>query len=260
MRRIIKTIISTFVVSAIPALLSYLANSSLVFDKLKEIGLIGNSINIQQVQDYCLWIGIVFSALFLSLNLVIKKLKYDEICEQRNSLIIMNKAILSESLGQRFLSEPSAFDIRIFIPKYPRYYKIADKLKLTNVRRKFKIKNIDLIADRGITKDLEFEVYPKQEGLVGLCYKEKKMFFDDDLEHTNSEIYELHQNQIDRTSGLKWSICSPVIDSNDEVIAIMALDGKTKLKIDDEKETALRDNLLAFSIMLYESVPKFFKR
>ena len=89
----LKTLIVTIVFSAIPAFLSYLASSSLIFDKLIKIGFWGETINIPLVQDYCLWIGIAFSAIFLSAKLFCTKQKYSHVLEQRNALIKMNKNI-----------------------------------------------------------------------------------------------------------------------------------------------------------------------
>lgn len=258
--KMIKQIVIVVIFSAIASTLSYLANSSLVFDKLIEWGIMQEMVNIPLVQDYCLWIGIIFSSVVLSLNLIITKVQYDHMIEQRNQLIKMNKNILSSSLGKRFLSDSSVFDIRIFIPKHPLWYKIADKLHLSNVCKKFVIKNIDLIAEPGVTKNLHFEVHPNQEGLVGLCYSNKVMVYDDNLEHTNETQYKLHQNQIARTSNLKWSICCPICNDNDTVVAIIALDGKTRITIDAAKEAVLREELLVFSRMLFDSVPQLFKR
>lgn len=258
--KIVKQIISVVIFSAIPAFLSYLANSSLIFNKLIEYGVLGKNVNVELIQDYCLWIGIILSAIVLSTNLLVTKIKYENILEQRNLLIKMNKNILSTSLGKRFLSNTSSFDIRIFIPKHSLLYKLADKLHFASLSRKFIIKNIDLIAEQGITKDLQFEVFPNPQGLVGMCYDTKLVVFDDDLEHTNSNSYNLKTNQIDRTSNLKWSICCPICDNNDTVVAIMALDGKAPIKISKEKETALNKEIVAFSRMLYDSVPQLFKR
>lgn len=258
--KILKQIGIVIIVSAIPAFLSYMANSTLIFDKLISYGLIGESINIPLIQDYCLWISIVFSAVFLSLNLTVTKIKYDNILDQRNKLIKMNKKVLSTVLGKRFLSETSAFDIRIFVPKHPILYKVSDKIRILKMPKKFIVKNIDLISEQGITKDLQFEVYPKQEGLVGMCYNTKSIVYDDDLQNTNDKNYQLNQIQIDRTSDLKWSICCPICDKDNNVVSIIAIDGKTRIAIDDDKESALRENLPAFSYMLYDSVPQLFKR
>ena len=88
----------------------------------------------------------------------------------------------------------------------------------------------------------------------------KYMVCDDDLEHTNDKIYRLSPNQISRTSNLKWSICCPICDDSNNVVAIVALDGKTKITLDKKKETALQEEMSAFCYMLYDSVPQLFKR
>ena len=258
--KIIKEVVKISVFTALASFLSYLANSKLIFEKLISAGIVSENIDIPLIQDYCLWLGIIISSLFLSLNLIITKVKFDHILEQRNQLIKMTKDIFSTSLGKHFSSDTSSYDIRIFIPKYSLLYKIADKIHFKAIHKKFIIKNIDLIANQGTTKNLQFEVFPKSEGLVGFCYKTKTMAFDDDLENTNDIKYNLTRNQISKTSNLKWSICCPICNEIDEVIAIIALDGKTKIKIDKDNKKSLVEELLVFSRMLYDSVPQLFKR
>lgn len=259
-RKIVKHLLVTIIVSAIPACLSYLASSALIFNKLIELKILNESVNVQLVQDYCLWIGILLSAIFLSCDLIAVKVRYDYLLEERNQLIQMNKNILASALAKICLSNQADFDIRIFIPKHPIFYRIAEVLQIPDVHLKFVIKNIDLIAEPGTTNNLEFEVFPNQEGLVGECYAQKAMVYDDDLEATNSVIYNLGQNQIARTSNLKWSVCCPVFADSNTVVAILALDGKTKITIDQRNESALREQLVAFSSLLYDSVPSLFKR
>lgn len=256
----VKHILEVILFSAIPALFSYLASSDLVFNKLIEMNVIGSAINIPVVQDCCLWISIVSSALLLSLRFIITKIKYDLALEERNLLIRMNKNVLAGALRKICFEDQPNFDVRIFIPKHPIKYKLAEMLRWQECRRKFIIKNIDLIAEQGTTKDLEFEVYPRQEGLVGECYQRKCMVYDDNLEENNNTLYNLRENQISRTANLKWSICCPVLDANNQVIAIMALDGKTKIEIKNENKKALNEHVIAFSRLLYDSVPQLFKR
>ena len=247
-------------ISALPAFLSYLASSELIFLKLIEKNIIGSAINIPVVQDYCLWISILLSAIFLSGQLVLVKVKYDHTLEERNLLIRMSKNILSGTLGKLCFSNQPNFDVRIFIPQWPILYRLAEKMHFLNIKQKFIIKNIDLIAEQGTTKDLEFEVCPNQEGLVGLCYQSKSIVFDDNLEHSNSTDYNLGENQISRTSNLKWSICCPIFDTNNAVVAILALDGKSKITIAEENAPILNEHIVAFSRLLYDSVPQLFKR
>lgn len=259
-KNVVKVILPVIIFSAIPSVLSYLANSSFVFDKLQKNGWIGQAVNISEIQDFCLWVGIVFSALLLSLNLIITKFRRDSYLEQRNNLISMNKALLANALGPTFVSNEASFDIRIFIPKHRKLYRLYNLVKNTSFSRKYIIKNISIIAEKGSTKDLQFEVFPNPQGLVGECYKTKAIIYDDKLYETNDSNYRLDKAQIARTSDLKWSICCPVFEKNDIVVAIIALDGKTKITIDSEKENALRTHLSSFSQMLFDSVPQLFKR
>lgn len=252
--KIFKHIIYVLLTSGISALCSYLANSSLIFDKMVDWGIIADTKSIPVIQDYCLWIGILFSAVFISLNLIITTEKYLHTFEERNALLCMSKDILRSSLS-------TDFDIRIFIPKHPLLYKIADFLHISNIKKKFIIKNIDSIAKVGLTRNLEFEVSPNPKGLVGLCYKQKSMIYDDDLEHTNeTEIYDLNSIQIKKTHNLKWIICCPVLGKSGEVAAIMSLDGKSKITINARKESEIKEELYTFSQTLYEYSPQFFKR
>ena len=258
-RKLIFDIIKGIIFSAIPATLSYMANSTLVYDYLISIGVMINPDNIPIIQDYCLWVGISLSSVFIFFNLIYIKRKSYFYLEQRNNLIKMNKKVLSSALGKNVLFDSASFNIRIFVPTRPLYYKLMDKLKCKKYSKKFIIKNIDLISDAGITRNLKFEVYPNPQGLVGMCYDLKSIVYDDNLEENNENAYQLTKYQISKTSDLKWIICCPILDENENVISIISLDGKTKLSIDDTKLDSLKNILPAFSVMLYEAVPEFFK-
>ena len=174
----------------------------------------------------------------------------------------MNKSLLSGALNTCCTPNPMDFDIRIFLPKRPWNYRIFSKLPFKMFKKKkFSIKNIDVVSGAKNSWKLEFEVYPNQQGLVGMCYNEKAIVFDDNLEETNSDPkYKLGRYHLSQTSELKWCICSPIFDENDEVVAILALDGKSKTKIDCQNKDALVNQILTFSTMLYGSVPQLFRR
>ena len=84
--------------------------------------------------------------------------------------------------------------------------------------------------------------------------------YDDNLSVTNSIAYSLDQTQVSRTSNLLWSICVPVLDEKNEVIAIVALDSNTtKLNIKDNKDE-IRNITNTLAVMMNDSVPEFFKK
>ena len=257
-----KIILSVLIFTAIPSFLSYVSNSDYFFTKLINTGIFSENItkSIDLIQDGCLIASIVLSVILLSATSAKAQIKHELILEQRNLLIKMNKDNLKTALVEKFSKEFSNFNIRIFIPKHPRWYALLKWLHIKNYKVFFIIKNIPQIAEVGITTNLEFEVYPKCEGLVGLCYKEKVMYYDDNLTKNNSTSYNLGDNQIARTSNLEWSICCPVFDSANNVIAIIALDGTEKLTIDKSREIELSKQIVVFSRMLYDAVPLLFRR
>lgn len=260
MKKIVKNLSEGIIFTTIPAVCSYASNSNILWDKLSELNILSESFNVEIAKDVLLCVGIVLSSILLGLNLIISKSKYDSMLHQRNALIKMNKDILADSLAKSLSSNAANYDIRIFVPKHALLYRICNKLKIKRLKQKFSIKNIDIIADEGITQNLQFEVSPNQEGLVGICYNRKAMVFDDNLEKTNSIDYNMAQSQIDQTSNLKWSICCPILKEDNTIAAIMAFDGKSKINIDLTKTPSINLELLAFSRMLYETVPQLFRR
>lgn len=244
--------------SAIPAFCSYAANSELFLPGLQERGIIGATVNISAVQDTLLWVGIVLSVVLLGGGLAWNIEQKKSMMNQRNALIQMTKTILASALSKCVGLENIAFDVRIFVPNHPYLYRLCELFHIKKAK-KFVIWNISLIAQKGTTEKLKFEVSPKAEGLVGLCYNQKAMIFDGDLEHTNSVNYKLSPSQIDQTSNLMWSICCPVLEEDSSVRAIIALDGQTKITLSEDAMTAFRKDIVAFSRLLYDAVPQLFK-
>ena len=156
----IKIIFSVLIFTAIPAFLSYVSNSDYFFFQLIKKGIFNENINIDLIQDICLWASIILSAWLLSFNLAKTQINYECILEQRNLLIKMNKDNLKTALVEKFSKEFSNFDIRIFIPKHPKLYAVLSFFHIKKHKISFVIKNIPQIAEVGITTNLEFEVYP----------------------------------------------------------------------------------------------------
>ncbi len=259
MKKAIRIILD-IILTSIPAFLSYLASSTIFFDSLQQAGYLGQGVNIAYIQDCCLWIGIVLTAVLSTARLIYRQWKLDNSLKQRSSLIRMNKRILESSLSEKVSEGFANCDIRIFVPKHPLLYKLTSIQLFHNMKREFVIKNYDTIANEGTTRNLTFEVYPNVEGLVGKCYNKQSIIYDDNLKQTNSTNYGLNETQISRTTDLAWSICCPVFSGGNDVIAIVALDGKTPIHISNEVLTPLREEITVFSQMLSDSVPELFKK
>jgi len=91
------------------------------------------------------------------------------------------------------------------------------------------------------------------------CYNSKQMIYDTDLKNTNATEYNLTKYQIDKTHDLRFSLCCPILNTKGNVIAIMALDSKQEITINDSNKDALRNSGTTFALSLYEYVPDLFK-
>lgn len=150
--------------------------------------------------------------------------------------------------------------MRIFVPEKTLKWRITHIINKNNALF-FRIKNIDGLAEAGITNDLKFQVLPPEEkqGLVGECFVTKKMVYDDNLIQSNSTDYHLSEYQINKTNDLRFIIVCPIFSENGEVIAIIAFDSKNDIKVTQENKEALSDLILNYTQQLYEKVPELFK-
>ena len=170
----------------------------------------------------------------------------------------MVKKIIQSNLSQISGDSNISFDLRIFVPQRSICCCIKSLLHL-QTEKWFFIRNIEPFANKDITEHLKFRVDPDPQGLVGSAYSKKSIVYDDNLAETNSTSYSLDQAQVSRTSALLWSICVPILNEKNEVIAIMALDSNTsKLDISANKD-AIRTLTNTIAIMMKDSVPELFK-
>ena len=151
-----------------------------------------------------------------------------------------------------------SFEMRIFV-KEKNWVHILPKWLCRNRDVFFSIRNIYPFAHNDITENLRFRAYPDPQGLVGKCYVDKSIYYDENLTETN-KTYSLNENQIAKTTDLKWSICVPIFDQSNEIIAIVAFDSQvSKLSI-EKNEEAIRKLVNTFSQMLYDCAPTLFKQ
>lgn len=98
---------------------------------------------------------------------------------QGQFFIKYTKDIFFKTLQNRYNLPSFSINLRVFIPSNAISLKIYN-FKNFIMRRpktiKFVVRNIQGLSDIGNTDNLSFEVAPKQEGMVGQCYKEKKLF------------------------------------------------------------------------------------
>ena len=256
MRNKIKIFIIALITSAIPTALSYLGGADNILDTLSVKGIIGSSVDLDTIKKLCQIVGGILTFLLITYNMTLCNWKIESKDIQINSLLYQNKSVFEKAFSN-IIGNPVNLDIRIFVP----LQRVIGFGK--NKKKYFQIKNYEGLCSAGTTNDLKFVVYPKehQEGIVGACYNRKYMLFDDNLRANNSTEYNLSRFQISKTRDLEFSIVCPLFkDGNDdEVVAIVAIDGKQKITITEENKDSLVNSVLTFSQLLYENAPELFK-
>lgn len=244
---------------AVPALSAYLANNDSLVQFLINKKILSNQFNVGQFQNICLIVNILFTTFVLYMKILLNEAKEESSKRKISGLYKMVKTFIQSNLGQISGDKNISFDLRIFVPKRSI---LAFLRKIFHKRNEkwFYIRNIEPFASRDTTEHLKFRVDPDPQGLVGQAYSTKSIVYDDNLSVTNSIAYSLDQTQVSRTSNLLWSICVPVLDEKNEVIAIVALDSNTtKLNIKDNKDE-IRNITNTLAVMMNDSVPEFFKK
>lgn len=255
-----EIIIQGIIFSLIPALFAYLGQSDNILNYLQQKHYIGNSVDVKGLQDLCLIISIILTFLLLTVNLICSQLRENAYKEQRVAFIKFNKEIFIKTLADALGKEYANINIRIFVPKKPIIWYIK-KMFCKKAKLYFTIKNIEGLAEPGLTNNLSFEVEPKHQGLVGECYQKHQMLLDDNLEESNEKNYNLNGYQINKTNNLKFILVCPLFDmnKNDKITAIVAFDSTFPIKVDSkEKEKVLRRSVLNYTQQLQEYAPELF--
>ena len=246
-----------------PTVLSVLSQTDVITNYLIERQLLGNNFNIDMFKDICMIISIVLNGLLLGFDYVasniINKRQYKRITE----LLSYSKEVFIDALADVW-KQKGKFDIniRIFIPEN-KLYLILIKYSFFKKRIPlyFKIKNIPCWAKSGNTDKLKLRVTPNPQGLVGQCFNTKNIVYDANLRESNDNQYGLSNVQIHQTSQLTTSICVPVFDQKNNVIAVVAYDSIESICAPDKfiLTQESKNILLTFANRMYKIVPELFK-
>ncbi len=258
---LIKKIIKWILIVAIPFLFQYLSQANKIFTVLIEKGILNKDVDIEMIKEVFLIFSIVSTLGLLLVNMIITDIRNEKLESRQNDFTVYMKDVLTSKLCEIFNNRDLSFDVRIFVPHSFFVWKIFHFF-YKKARLVFVCKNKKELAKEGIKDNLEFEVYPNIQGLVGLCYDTKQAQYDDELVETNSVLYNLNNSQIEKTRDLRFSLVYPIYDNEDKdntVIAIVAIDSASQISIKDDQQQQLIALLSGFSQYLYKLVPEAFK-
>ena len=226
---------------------------------LKENGYIGAKVDISLVKDISAIMGVLLTFILLTVPYIRVKADEQRYHQQRDQLIKNNKSTFLSVMSNILGRERCEMDIRIFVPEKTFLEKMNLIVRKEGESLRYVIKNVEGLAEKGITDKLGFEVSPNPEGLVGQSYKKRSIIFDDDLENSNSTVYNLNDYQIGKTNDLKFCLTVPIMNPNNEIEAIVSIDSKTKIKVSKDNEKVLSNVVLNYTQELHELFPEFFK-
>lgn len=257
----VKKIIKWVIFVAIPFFFQYLSQSNEIYTYLISKGILSEHVDKDTLKEVFLVLYLLSALLLLFLNLLKSDIENSEYKDRQDDIATYMKEVLTSRLRNIFQNEDLSFDIRIFVP---RNYTLWRFIHIFCKKKQliFVCKNKKELANEGIKNNLEFEVYPNAQGLVGLCYQSKQAQYDNELDQTNSEIYNLNHSQIEKTRDLKFSLVYPIYKNKNKtnsVIAIVGIDSESKLDVTTELQQELRDLMSGFSQYLYKLVPEAFK-
>ena len=249
-----KILIKNISFSFMPALLSYLSKSENILNNLQSKGYIGKNVDIYSIKDRCLILSIVLTFILLTYNIIKAEIERNYLLEQRNQLLGFNKKIFTSVLSDEMNVKNIDLNLRIFVPRKTILNYINKNYKLEYV-----IRNLNNLAEAGLTNNLKFEVYPNPQGLVGECFVSKQMIYDTDLKNTNATDYKLTKYQIDKTHDLRFILCYPILNTKGKVVSIISIDSKQEIDVNNDNKYALINSVTTFVLSLYEYIPDIFK-
>ena len=245
---------------AVPAITAYLASDDTIISWLINHQFLSANFNIGLFQRLCLIVNIIFTTFVIYVRLLYHTHKEEQCRKEIAGLYNMVKLFAQSSFVSITHNKSFSFDLRIFVPEISIWGWLKGFIRKDKKEKWFAIRNIEPFAKKDITEHLKFKVEPESQGLVGDAYRTGSIVYDDKLPVTNSTAYSLKQTQLSRTSNLRWSICVPISNEKNEVIAVMAFDSdKSDLDIENNKNE-LKNLTNTLAIMMRDSVPELFKR
>ncbi len=240
--------------SVIPVSAAALSQENLI-QWLQTLSLLPPAWTVGALKMWAAIIGGVYGIFILSLPLAVRTSSLKVLRDQSGALIENTAGFYLHSLKLKGLfSAANKINTRIFIPR----------LQLSNRypfwRKVFALRNIPSLATKDITEGMAIEVYPQQQGLVGLSYHTKQVQYDDNLEETNTTNYSFNEIQARRTAQLKFSMTVPVLNSENRVEAILAFDSDGFVQIADGRENELKSEVAHYAQDLYDKMPNLFTR
>lgn len=244
MREYIKII----AINLIPSILIFLGRNSYVFNYFKENEMfwLNMKSDITYIQTYFFFIGIIWVGLVFPIRYAYIKNKQKKENIIHSELIEYNKKLLFKYPQTLYKSLNINFNTRIFVPKRGlfEYFKNGTTLvpkEYKGLTNKLEEKKLNFCVNNGAT-----------QGMVGKSFKEKEIFIDFDM--TNQNKYELTENQKRLVRDAKFCSTIPILDNNNQTIAVLAVDSNRKIKRTQNIEHIWKEHMIEYASFVTKNI------
>lgn len=243
-------------------MLSYLGSEQNLIDLLKQKRLLGDNFNIPWAKQLFLVASIAISNLVLVIMYEYKNYKLGLTSAENLSLIIDFKtAFLSACANQLGDSHVNSIKFRVWREEKGFLVflkKTWARLRSQTICKKFIITEVPGLSDVDNMKGLSFEVNPILQGIVGKCYNERIIKYEEDVTGLD-ELYNLTAFQITNTRHTKFCLCIPIFDKDDKVVTIISMDSIYCIRVPQELEETVANMITVFVQELNKYFPELFK-
>jgi|GEM_PF-3673443 len=245
-------------ITSIPAILTVLSTSDSFLSFLIERGYISEKNKSTTGTTLAVFSVILPTFILLILNLNAKH-KEQRIKKQRDYLLSELKESYLKYFEQEFEFTDgtlSDLNMRIWVQEKNFIKKFLDGFTWNSLV--FKVYPMHNLSKNDIKNKLYFEVYPRKQGLVGICYNEGRVVHREDVSNLYDE-HKLNDFQKARTKGTKFVLCVPIFHpTKEKIVSIVSFDCTNKINIPKDKESYVHQAFEYFCYELYENIPELF--
>jgi len=205
----------------------------------------------------------------VGLQIVIVALPYayyiylsDKLKRQRDKTIASFKKATENGISRIMgIKTDYNINVRIFLPDKSIMRRIREFFGHKPGISRYRIKNIPGLCSVGLTDNLYFEVDPNSQGIVGACYNHARLVYDN-APTLGKTTYNMTEYQKSITQDVNTCICVPILDSADNIFAIVSYDSTETINLvslKNRRKVVFEKLVTHQSISLYEYFPFLFK-
>jgi hypothetical protein len=226
--------------SLIPTLLMFIGRSDSFFTFLKDHSFIKQETKTDGYQLLIFVIGILWSGLVTPLQLANTKKKLEEKSSTLEDLLRFNKETYFKTVKADIKQHNINFRTRIFVKEKGIQ---AWWNKICNSKVKLTLRNFNGISDPINVKSLYFEAEPESQGLVGKAFNAKEINVDCDVQAND---YNLTPYQKTKTNDVKFCSTAPILNTKNEVVAVLAIDSDQSFSLSDVETKTWKDHVIYY--------------